>query len=67
MKNTLKVINELKEKGLIDDYAICGGIAALFYIEKIERLLEQTEINKEKLEGILRRYNLREKFKLLRG
>lgn len=33
MKETLKVINELKEKGLINDYAIGGGIAALFYIE----------------------------------
>lgn len=33
MKRTLKVINELKEKGLINNYAIGGGIAALFYIE----------------------------------
>lgn len=33
MKQTLKVINELKEKGLIADYAIGGGIASLFYIE----------------------------------
>ncbi|GFP23502.1 hypothetical protein HKBW3S09_00969 [Candidatus Hakubella thermalkaliphila] len=33
MRETLKVINELKDKGLIIDYAIGGGIAALFYIE----------------------------------
>lgn len=33
MRQTLKVINELKDKGLINDYAIGGGIAALFYIE----------------------------------
>lgn len=33
MKDTLKVINELKKKRLVDDYAIGGGIAALFYIE----------------------------------
>ncbi|MGQ9616664.1 MAG: hypothetical protein ACUVWJ_09750 [Spirochaetota bacterium] len=33
MKETLKVINELKEKNYIADYAIGGGIAALFYIE----------------------------------
>jgi len=33
MKKTLKIINELKNKNLIDDYAIGGGIAALFYIE----------------------------------
>jgi len=33
MRKTLKVINELKGKKLIDDYAIGGGIAALFYIE----------------------------------
>lgn len=162
MRETLKVINELKEKGLIDDYALGGGIAALFYIEpfltydldlfiliseerkqggvillsplfeylekkgyswkgehiiiegipvqfipadeleeeavrnakeieyegiktkvimpehlitillrverkkdmeKIGRLLEQTEVNKERLGDILQRYNLREKFK----
>jgi len=33
MKETLKVINELREKNLIDDYAIGGGIGALSYIE----------------------------------
>lgn len=33
MKQALQVINELKEKGLIDNYAIGGGIGALFYIE----------------------------------
>ena len=33
MKETLKVINELRENNLIDDYAIGGGIGALFYIE----------------------------------
>ncbi|MEK9148725.1 MAG: hypothetical protein AAB267_01620 [Candidatus Desantisbacteria bacterium] len=35
MKKALEVINELKEKRLIDDYAIGGGISALFYIETI--------------------------------
>ena len=33
MKETLKVLNELKEKGLIEDYAIGGAIAALRWIE----------------------------------
>lgn len=33
MKKALEVINELKKKGLIDAYAIGGGIATLFYIE----------------------------------
>ncbi|HOK57319.1 MAG TPA: hypothetical protein PKV21_05145 [bacterium] len=33
MEKTIKVINELKKKGLINDYAIGGGIGALFYIE----------------------------------
>ncbi len=33
MKNTLKVINELKEKGLIKDYAIGDAIAALRWTE----------------------------------
>jgi hypothetical protein len=35
MKKTIKVINELKRKKLIKDYAIGGGIAAIFYIEPI--------------------------------
>jgi hypothetical protein len=35
MDKALKVINELKEKGLIKNYAIGGGIAAIFYIEPI--------------------------------
>lgn len=33
MKNTLQVLNELKEKGLIIDYAIGGAIAALRWTE----------------------------------
>ena len=33
MRKTLEVINELKEEGLIKDYVVGGGIAALFYIE----------------------------------
>ena len=33
MKNTLKVINELKEKGLIRDYAIGGAIGVLKWVE----------------------------------
>jgi len=33
MKNTIKVINELKQKGLIKDYAIGGAIAALRWVE----------------------------------
>ena len=35
MKNTIKIINELKKKGLIEEYAIGGGIAAIFYVEPI--------------------------------
>jgi predicted nucleotidyltransferase len=33
MQEAIKVISELKEKGLIKDYAIGGGIAAIYYIE----------------------------------
>jgi len=33
VKETLKVLNELKEKGLIRDYAIGGAIAALRWTE----------------------------------
>lgn len=33
MEKTLKVVNELKKKGLIEDYAIGGGIATIFYVE----------------------------------
>lgn len=33
MKNALKVLNELREKGLIKDYAIGGAIAALRWTE----------------------------------
>jgi len=35
MKKTLQVLNELKEKKLIKDYAIGGGIGAIFYIEPV--------------------------------
>lgn len=35
MKKTLAVINELKKEGIIEDYAIAGGIATIFYVEPI--------------------------------
>jgi len=35
MDRTLRVVNTLKKKKLIEDYAIAGGIAAMFYIEPI--------------------------------
>ncbi len=33
MKRTLQVINKLKEKGTISDYAIGGAVASFFYLE----------------------------------
>lgn len=35
MEKTLKVLNELEAKGLVERYAIGGGIAALFYTEPV--------------------------------
>lgn len=35
MKKTLAVLNELEKNGIINKYAIGGGIAVLFYIEPI--------------------------------
>jgi hypothetical protein len=33
MEQTLRVINQMKEDGVIENYAIGGAIAAIFYIE----------------------------------
>ncbi len=35
MENIIKIINGMKEKGLIGDYAISGGVAVIFYVEPI--------------------------------
>lgn len=35
LENTLKVLNELEKKGLIERYAMGGGIAVLFYAEPV--------------------------------
>ena len=35
MKETLEVLNSLKDKALVDNYAIGGGIATIFYTEPI--------------------------------
>lgn len=35
MKKTLEVLNGLKDKVLIDDYAIGGGVASIFYTEPV--------------------------------
>ena len=35
MKKTLEILNKLKEKGLVLDFAIGGGIATIFYTEPV--------------------------------
>ena len=35
MEKTLRVLNELEKRGLIERYAIGGGVAALFYAEPV--------------------------------
>ena len=35
MENTLKLIKELKEKQILKDFSIGGGIAALYYVEPL--------------------------------
>ena len=35
MERALKVLNELQKSGIINDYAIGGGIAVAFYIEPV--------------------------------
>ncbi len=35
MKKALEILNKLKEKGLIENYAIGGGIASIFYTEPV--------------------------------
>jgi hypothetical protein len=33
MEETFKVINQIKEDGVIEDYAVGGAVAAIFYVE----------------------------------
>lgn len=35
MKKILEILNDIKVKGLIEDYAIAGGIATIFYTEPV--------------------------------
>lgn len=35
MENALKMLNEMERKGIIEKYAIGGGIAAIFYMEPV--------------------------------
>jgi hypothetical protein len=35
MKKTLAILNELQGNGLIEAYAIGGGVAVLFYVEPV--------------------------------
>lgn len=35
MKEVFRVINRMRADGIIDDYAICGAIAASFYLEAV--------------------------------
>lgn len=33
MKKILEILNNIRASGLIEDYAIAGGIATIYYIE----------------------------------
>ena len=35
IKKILEILNEIKANGLVEDYAIAGGIAAMFYTEPV--------------------------------
>lgn len=35
MEKTFKIINQLKEEGIIKDYAVAEAVASIFYIEPI--------------------------------
>ena len=35
MEKTLKILNQLEKKGIVNRYAIGGGVAALFYAEPV--------------------------------
>jgi len=35
LEKTISAVNELKEIGILNSFAICGGIASLFYIEPV--------------------------------
>jgi len=35
MKRILEILNELKEKGLVENFAVGGGIATIFYTEPV--------------------------------
>lgn len=35
MEKTFKIINQLKEEGIIKDYAVAGAVASIFYVEPI--------------------------------
>lgn len=35
MEKTIKIINQMRDEQVFSSYAICGGIAALFYIEPV--------------------------------
>ena len=35
MQKTIKVIDRLQKEGIIKEYAIAGGVAAIFYVEPI--------------------------------
>ena len=35
MEKTLSVLHDLKKQGIIEDYAIGGGVGAIFYVETI--------------------------------
>lgn len=61
MERTIKVLNEMKRDGVIEEYAVGGAMAALFYIEPIETqdldvftLLPESDAAVLSLDGIYR-------------
>ena len=53
MKKTLQVINQMKSKGLIDDYAIGGNVGVIFYTEPFNNEQLDVFVNSMSYKGSL--------------
>ena len=77
MKKALSVLNQLEKSRIIERYAIGGAMAATFYVEPfttfdldvfvIVMFLDAGVLDLAKLNGILLKYGLEEKWKQWTG
>ncbi len=58
MEATLEVLNDLVARGIIEKYAIGGAVGAIFWVERVSRLLNEAALDRSVVASLIERFGL---------